>query len=317
VARAATLGPDAGICSPALPWAVVPAEQRRGRQIAVGAALVFVAAALLLSLFEPPPVDRFEAEKLPPRLAQLLAERREPPKPEPVVEKPKEEPKPEVKEEPPPEAPKEERATPTEQQIREAREKASKSGLLAMKDQLAALRELSTAALSKQQTQVGAEGSEQRVERDLIGRQATSGSGGVATTAVAHGGGGALAGRATTQVEVPATAGQSLAVVRAKARAPRRSPEEIKLAFDANKSAIYGLYRRALRQNPLLEGRVVVKLTVAPSGEVTECSIVSSALEDPDLESKLVARIQLINFGARAGVETWTGTYHIDFVPTG
>lgn len=301
--------------SPALPWAVNPLEQGRARRIAATAAVLFVLVSLLLTIFDPPPVDRAEAEKLPPRLAKLVLERKEPPpKPEPVIEKPKEEPKPEVKEEAPKEEPK---AKPTEQQVKQAREKASKSGLLAMKDQLAALRELSSSSLRQPQAQVGTEGTEQRIERDLIGRKATSGSGGVATTAVAHGGGGTLAGRTTTQVEVPAGAGGSLAEVRAKSRAPKRTTEEIKLAFDANKSAIYGLYRRALRQNPLLEGRVVVKLTVAPGGEVTECSIVSSALNDPDLEAKLVARIQLISFGARKGVETWTGTYAIDFVPTG
>lgn len=301
--------------TPALPWSVNAAERRRSRRIAAGALAIFVVVALLLSVLTPPPIDRAEAEKLPPRLAKLLMEQREPPpKPEPVIkEPPKEEPKPEVKEEKPQEVP---QVKPTEVQVRQAREKASKSGLLAMKDQLAALRELSTDALQQPQAKVGAAGTEQAVERDLIGRKATSGSGGVAAAAVSHGGGGTLAGRATTQVATAAGT-PALAEVRAKERSPKRTPEEIKLAFDANKSAIYGLYRRALRQNPLLEGRVIVKLTVAPSGEVTACSIVSSALNDPDLESKLVARIQLINFGARAGVETWTGDYHIDFVPTG
>ena len=303
--------------TPALPWAVNPVEQQRGRRIAATAVVLFVVFSVLMSVFDPPPIDRAAAEKLPPRLAKLVLEKKEPPppKPEPVIEKPKEEPKPEVKEEAPKEEPK---IKPTEQQVEKAREKAKKSGLLAMKDQLAALRDLSNASSLRQpQAKVGAEGTEQRVERDLIGRKATSGSGGVATTAVAHSGGGTLAGRTTTQVAVPTGAGGSLEEVRAKSRAPKRTPEEIKLAFDANKAAIYGLYRRALRQNPLLEGRVVVKLTIAPDGGVTECSIVSSALNDTDLESKLVARIQLISFGARKGVETWTGTYHIDFVPTG
>lgn len=302
--------------TPTLPWAINPVEQQRARRIAATAAILFLILSALFAIFEPPPVDRAEAEKVPPRLAKLVLEKKEPPpKPEPVVEKPKEEPKPEVKEE----APKEEapKVKPTEQQVTKAREKASKSGLLAMKDQLAALRELSASSLKQPQTKVGSEGTEARVERDLIGLKATSGSGGVATAAVSHGGGGSLAGRATTQVEAPAGTGGGLAEVRAKARSPKRTAEEIKLAFDANKSAIYGLYRRALRQNPLLEGRVVVKLTVEPDGSVSACSIVSSALSDPDLESKLVARIQLIDFGARKGVETWTGSYHIDFVPTG
>ncbi|HEY5763522.1 MAG TPA: hypothetical protein VIS73_09985, partial [Rhodocyclaceae bacterium] len=206
--------------TPALPWAVNPVEQQRGRRIAATAVVLFVLFSALMTVFDPPPIDRAEAEKLPPRLAKLVLEKKEapPPKPEPVIEKPKEEPKPEVKEETPNEEPK---VKPTEQQVEKAREKAKKSGLLAMKDQLAALRDLSTASSLRQpQAKVGAEGTEQRVERDLIGRKATSGSGGVATTAVAHSGGGTLAGRTTTQVEVPVSAGESLAETRAKARSP-------------------------------------------------------------------------------------------------
>ena len=207
---------------------------------------------------------------------------------------------------------------PTAQEVAEARERASKTGLVAMRDQLAALRDLgNTDSLRQEQTQVGTEGTERRVERDLIGKAATAGSGGVATKSIAHAGGGTLQGRQTAKVGGPAGGGPSLAEIERESKGSKRTAEEIKLAFDANKSAIYGIYRRALRANPLLEGRVVLKLTIDPSGQVSACSIVSSALKDPELEEKLVARVQLINFGTRPKLETWTGTYHIDFVPSG
>ena len=66
--------------------------------------------------------------------------------------------------------------------------------------------------------------------------------------------------------------------------------------------------------DPTLEGKLVLRLTIAPSGEVTDCEIVSSELGDPDLERKLVQRVMLFRFEAR-DVEPVTTTKPIDFFP--
>jgi len=84
--------------------------------------------------------------------------------------------------------------------------------------------------------------------------------------------------------------------------------------FDQNKHAIYALYNRALRANPALEGKLVLRLTIAPDGTVTECSVVSSELGDPDLEEKLVQRVMLFRFDAK-DVAPVTTTKPIDFFP--
>lgn len=86
------------------------------------------------------------------------------------------------------------------------------------------------------------------------------------------------------------------------------------MVFDRNKSAIYALYSRALRERPELQGKVVVQLTIAPSGEVTDCRIVSSELGDAELERKLVARIRMFRFEDR-DVEAITTTKPIEFFP--
>ena len=93
-----------------------------------------------------------------------------------------------------------------------------------------------------------------------------------------------------------------------------RSREEIEMVFDRNKSAIYALYSRALRDRPELQGKVVVQLTIAPSGEVTDCRIVSTELLEPEFERKLVARIRLFRFEDK-DVETITTTKPIEFFP--
>ena len=91
-------------------------------------------------------------------------------------------------------------------------------------------------------------------------------------------------------------------------------PPVIALVFDRNKGAIYALYTRALRDKPELQGKVVLELTISPDGEVTKCSIVSSELNDPELERKLVARVKSFRFEAR-DVGTITVTKPIDFFP--
>jgi TonB family protein len=93
-----------------------------------------------------------------------------------------------------------------------------------------------------------------------------------------------------------------------------RTREEIELVFDRNKSAIYAIYSRALRDNPALQGKVVLEVTIAPSGEVTDCRIVSSELNDAELERKLVARVKMFRFEAK-DVAPMTTTKPIEFFP--
>ena len=129
-------------------------------------------------------------------------------------------------------------------------------------------------------------------------------------------GGTGIAGRSTTRVEsqlddIAPAGGARRTGTSGKAS---RSREEIELVFDKNKGAIFSLYNRALRNDPTLEGKLVLRLTIAPNGTVTFCEIVSSELNDPDLESKLVARIKLFRFEAK-DVEAITTTKPIDFFP--
>lgn len=84
--------------------------------------------------------------------------------------------------------------------------------------------------------------------------------------------------------------------------------------FDKNKGRIYSLYARALRDNADLHGKVVLEFTIAPSGDVTMCRVVSSELHDPELEQKIVAMVRLMQFG-KEDVDVITITKPIDFFP--
>ena len=93
-----------------------------------------------------------------------------------------------------------------------------------------------------------------------------------------------------------------------------RAREEVEIVFDRNKGALYALYGRALRDQPELQGKLVLEFTIAPSGEITMCRVVSSELKDPELEKKIVARVRLIRFKP-ADVEPLTVSKPIDFFP--
>ena len=84
--------------------------------------------------------------------------------------------------------------------------------------------------------------------------------------------------------------------------------------FDSNKGALYAIYGRALRDQQELQGKLVLEFTIAPSGEITMCRVVSSELNDPELEKKIVARVRQIKFKP-ADVEPLTVSKPLDFMP--
>ena len=189
-----------------------------------------------------------------------------------------------------------------------------------VRDELADLRrDLAKELPTQSRNLTGAVGAESRAERSLITSKAGSGSAGVQSTNSSRGygtGAGSLTGHSTGAVN------SSVAGIGAESRATRtgssgkatRSQEEIELEFDRNKGAIYALYSRALRDRADLQGKLVLEFTIAPSGEVTACRVVSSELNDAELERKIVARVRQIRFPAR-DVEAITTTKPIEFFP--
>jgi TonB family protein len=89
----------------------------------------------------------------------------------------------------------------------------------------------------------------------------------------------------------------------------------VRLVFERNKGSIYAIYNRALRDEPGLQGKVVLKLTIAPSGAVTDLRIVSSELHQAEVETKLLARIRTFDFGAK-DVNEMVVNYPLDFLPS-
>jgi len=308
-----------------LPWSTGFDDDARFKKLARGSLVVAVIFALLFWILPQPKVDPASVDEAPKRLARLVLDRPAPPPPPPPVVREEPTPAPVVEErvEPTPKPAVKPEATPEPPPVdrtQQARERARVAGLLPLANQLQALRNTVTNEQLQRTDTVGAATSDTSfAERSLITSRVGTASGGINTAALSRNtGGSGIGGRETTQVENPvegfAEAGGAAQRTGASDRASR-SREEIERVFDANKGRIFTLYNRALRENPALQGKVVLRLTIAADGRVTHCEIVSSELNDPALESGLVQRVLQFQFEPRDDVESITTTKPIDFFP--
>lgn len=241
---------------------------------------------------------------------------------------------------------------PPGENLEAARRKAAGVGLLAMKSDLNQLAAVPVAVQLNQDIKPGkgigagvgvgvGMGTEAGIPtRALITSNATNGSGGINTAGYSRDtGGGGLGGKGTTLVEGSigggggggaggglgvggrgngsgnGTGGAGGTLAKSGSGKASRSIEEIKLVFERNKGAIYAIYNRALRDEPSLQGKVVLSLTIAPSGEVVDVKVVSSELNATELERKLLARIRQFDFGAK-DVERMVVSWPVDFLPS-
>ena len=307
-----------------LPWTSGSGQERKFQRLL---GQVFLAAAVLglvWPFIPTPEPDPYEVEEIPPRIAQLLLEERPlPPPPPPPVEKEPEpdepEPEPEQVVETEPEPEPEPIIPEPEIDVQEVAREQAQAAFLPFAEDLADLVDQELLAKVADDRELTASvGQAARNERSMITSKVGVASGGINTASMSRNtGGSGIAGRSTTKVDSPvAGLAQNAGGARRTGTSGRasRSREEIELVFDKNKGAIFALYNRALRRDPSLEGKLVLRLTIAPNGVVTFCEIVSSDLGDLELEDKLVRRVKLFRFKAR-DVEAITTTKPIDFFP--
>jgi outer membrane biosynthesis protein TonB len=310
-AAAASPSPNKGIAPfyrrYELPWSPSEDMERRFRVILRNLSIAFLVLGVVIYVL-PKHEQVVNTDSLPERVVKLVAEPPPPPPPPPV---PKPEPKP-VEKTPAPVAKPEPKPV-------DPRVKAAKSGLLANMDELAALRDVDVDKFAKNQPKTNDPGDVSTVNRSLLTAKAGATSGGISspTSSGLAAGSGSLNGIRTAQIQDPKLAAASRGSVQGGGSGKAsRSTEEIALVFTKNKGAIDMMYVRALRDNPALQGKVVIELTIAPSGDVTSVRILSDDLNDPAFEEKLKARIALFKFEAK-DVAQMIATHTLDFFPSG
>ena len=310
-----------------LPWTSDSSQERKFQRLLGGIFLAVAVLSLVWPFIPTSEPDPYEVIEIPPRIAQLLLEEKPlPPPPPPEPEPEEEEPEPEPEEEPEqvveevqpePEIVPEPEPEPEINQEEVALEQAQ-AAMMPFAEDLADLVDQDLLDAVDDRDLTASVGEAERNERSMITSNAGTASGGINTASLSRNTGGTgIAGRSTTQVASPVEGlSDSAGGARRTGTSNKasRSREEIELIFDKNKGAIFALYNRALRVDPSLEGKLVLRLTIAPDGSVTFCEVVSSELNNPELEAKLVARVKLFRFDAK-NVEPITTTKPIDFFP--
>jgi protein TonB len=313
-----------------MPWELSSDADARFKRIVTTSLAVFLLFAVIIPYLPLPEFEKIPLTVPEARVATLILEIKETPKPKPAVVTPKApQPEPLLKQPAPTisktvaprvvkPVPRVAKAKPVKPKV-SARKQAQQAGLLAMKDALADMRQNTVSAnLQKTRTLSRAGGKARTTDRAVLTSGTTRSSGGIQTTSLSRNtGGGQLAGRTTTKVHSPsgnAPAGGGSGDSGRGERSAGRSIEEIQMVFDRNKGAIYSVYNRALRKDPTLQGKIVLQLTIAPSGKVTRCVLVTSELHDGVVSQKISQRVKLFNFEAK-DVNEVTITYPIEFLP--
>jgi TonB family protein len=313
-----------------LPWTIQKEQQDRFNKLlrwSVAAMIFFAFLFAFLPLPESEEVEKPEPERLVKLIPKVEVPIPPPPKVVPVENKVKPKPKPKVKPKPQPKKePIKTAAKPKKAPVptKSAKEVAASSGLLAMKDDLSDIKKSSSSAAlgERSLSKSGTQG--KTTQRSLVTKNYGKASGGINTAALSTStGGNGLGGRSAGSVGgsgigggggIGSGGGDGSGNGDGSGYGKTRDLEKIQIMFDRNKSGLFTLYNRELRKDATLQGKMVLNLTIAPSGKVTSASIVSSQLGNPGLESKILQRVKLINFGAE-DVPPFTFNYPIDFYP--
>lgn len=303
----------------ALSWTPDSKSDRQFKRITAVIVTIMMSFGLALSIINVPKEERQVRTSVPERVANFIMER-EKPKPKPQKPKPKPQPaKPPVikrMQEKPSELKK-----PITQAQKKAREKAADSGLLALSSELADLMDTSDVSREVGGNVKASAGSAKVATQNtaLLSDNVAKGSGGVSadkytTTVVAKSN---LTQREITQVKqsLLASGAKGSSGGKGSGSGDFRAEEDLTIIFDQNKSVLYSLYERERRKSPGLKGKIVLEITISPSGKVTAVKVVSSELNSPSLEGRLVSRIKMFAFGERP-VKSITVTYPIEFLPS-
>lgn len=313
-------------------WDFALESDRSFRRITLRIGIPFLILALVVPYWQVSGLQEGGGDTLETMYVTLAPEAEPAAKAEEPKPEPEDAPKPEEKKE----APKAEKPQPTPEQLQQqARAVAQKSGVLAMADQLAALRDTSTLAgfdenrplasdVLAAKAGTGATGGSSALAAQAFAEAAARESGGIANPSSSSAtrrtqSGTGLDSRRTTVVQSPIGFGKD------KSKPGQdgdkllagRTIEEIQQVFDRHKGAFNVIVTKAMRDNPNIgAGKIVVSLTIAPNGTVTDCKMVSSTYNDPEFEAKIIARVKLLNFGAK-DVPTFTyPNYPINILPT-
>ncbi len=300
-----------------MPWSKQGEDEWRFRKSLALVFLFVFSLTGLISVWELPKIDN-EVVEIPEHLVKLV--KKEKPKPKPPEKKPEEKPK--EKKPKDEKKPSEKKPKPTTAETQQARKKAETSGILAFKDNFTDLLADDVDAKLGASAKLSNKGAKATgdASRNLVMSQAKDSSGGINVGSLNRkvgGGAGQQIGTGVSFSRVESAIGTDMADDRplSDGPGPSRTDEEIQIVFDRYKAALYRIYNRELRKNPLLKGKMVLRITIESDGSVSAAKVESTDMGSPTLSAGIVARVKKFNFGPKDGVPKTTILYPIDFLP--
>ena len=305
--------------TPIVAWTRGAEDDTRYRKSLRTVLLVCLAFAVVFPLIPMPPPEPDEQIEVPERVITMMMEQHPQPPPRPVEPVPP--PPPQVVQQKPIEKPVPQRAVEPAKEPEPA--EAPPQGILAFREKLESFKDVAVVAQLGSQARINNanQSSVSRAERSMLTTNAPGSSGGIQLAALSRNFGplggaerGAIQGAALTQAssnisgigpgDRPLSDGAALS----------RTDEEIQIVFDRYKASLYRLYNRELRNDPTLQGQMILRLTILPDGSVSLCELHATDMNAPELVTQIVDRVRTFDFGAKE-VPALTIVYPIDFLP--
>jgi len=313
----------------ALEWEPKPTVSDHFKWITLVVFLSVIVLAVVVAFIKVPAPERRFVTKVPDRIANFIAERPKkvipvpPPESKPIVlpRKPQTQ---QLQPEQPARVtierkrPSEANKKPLDETAKQAREVAQQSGLLALASEMSELtdtNDVSSSVRAKLRTNTA---TAPAASHDTIKIESTASNNTVDAEKITANSNKAKLEERDSGKQITATTEQaekeSIATTNTTSQAGGRAPEDLTRVFDKNRSSLYSLYERERRKNSTLKGRVVFQLTILPNGKVAAVKVVSSDLNNPALEARIMSRIKLFTFPPTSGAPV-TVSYPIEFLP--
>lgn len=313
----------------ALEWEPKPTVSDHFKWITLVVFLSVIVLAVVVAFIKVPAPERRLVTKVPDRIANFIVERPKrvipvtPPESKPIVLPRKPQPQ-QIQPEQPARVtierkrPSEANKKPLDETAQQAREVAQQSGLLALASEMNELtdtKDVSSSVRAKLRTNAA---TAPAASHDTIKIESTASNNTVDAEKITANSNKAKLEERDNGKQITAATEQaekeSIATTNTTSQAGGRAPEDLTRVFDKNRSSLYSLYERERRKNSTLKGRVVFQLTILPSGKVAAVKVVSSDLNNPSLEARIISRIKLFSFPPTSGVPV-TVSYPIEFLP--
>jgi hypothetical protein len=94
-----------------------------------------------------------------------------------------------------------------------------------------------------------------------------------------------------------------------------RSHEEIQAAFWRQRTRLFDIYRKYLKKNPNLKGKMMLRLMIERNGTVSTCEVESTNIQSHALVEDVVQAVKQFYFGDKPSARRTQIAYPIEFRP--